>query len=348
VRASTESGASTESRSTSESSGSSGYRGRFAPSPTGSLHLGNARTALVAWVRARLAGGAFVIRVEDLDGPRTRAQAVTGNLEELQWLGLDWDEGPDVGGPHGPYLQSERGGLYAAALAGLVATGAVFDCYLSRKDVSSASSAPHGPPAAGHVYGPDQRRLNLRVGTERHAAGRTPSQRLAVGTGTVEFHDAFAGPQSFDAVSEVGDIVLRRSDGLWAYQLAVCVDDAAMGITEVVRGADLLTSTAAQLLVYRALGLAAPSFAHVGSLLDVDGARLSKRAGDHSLFELAQSGVPAERVVGMLAASLGWVASPRTLSARRLLAEVDPHVLGSASAEPTSLTPADLDFLARG
>ncbi|HET8986142.1 MAG TPA: glutamate--tRNA ligase family protein, partial [Trueperaceae bacterium] len=132
---------------------------------------------MVAWVRARLAGGAFVVRVEDIDGPRTRAEAVTGNLEELSWLGLDWDEGPDVGGHHGPYVQSERSELYAAALARLAARGAVFDCYLSRKDAASAASAPHGPAAADHVYGPRQRALNLEVAAARQAEGRTSSQR---------------------------------------------------------------------------------------------------------------------------------------------------------------------------
>jgi len=299
----------------------------------------------VAWVRARLAGGRFVVRVEDIDGPRTRQEAVAGNLEELRWLGLDWDEGPDVGGPVGPYVQSERGDQYAAALARLVASSAVFDCFLSRKDVAAASSAPHGAAAAGHVYGPEQRRLNLAVAQAREAGGRTPSQRLSAGAGIVEFRDAIAGPQVFDVATQVGDIIMRRSDGLWAYQLAVCVDDAAMGITEVVRGADLLGSTAAQLLVYRALGLEPPTFAHVGLLLAGDGLRLSKRAGALSVGDLERHGVRPERIVGLLAASLGWLASPRSASAAGLLTEVDPAVLGSASAEPVALSGADLEFL---
>ena len=130
------------------------YRGRFAPSPSGWLHLGNARTALVAWLRARASGGSFVMRVEDLDGPRTRPEAVLGNLAELRWLGLDWDEGPDVGGPHAPYLQSQRTHLYEAALARLQAAGRTFDCYLSRKDLAEVASAPHGPEAHGNLYGP--------------------------------------------------------------------------------------------------------------------------------------------------------------------------------------------------
>lgn len=304
----------------------------------------------MAWVRARRAGGAFVVRVEDIDGPRTRREAVTGNLDELRWLGLDWDEGPDVGGGFGPYRQSERGDLYAAALTRLVAAGAVFDCYLSRKDVAAASSAPHGPASSGPVYGAEQRRLNLAVTDARRTAGRTPSQRLSAGAGVMEFHDAIAGPQAFDVASQVGDVVLRRSDGLWAYQLAVSVDDAAMGITEVVRGADLLTSTATQLLVYRALGLQPPAFAHVGLLLGGDGRRLSKRAGALSLGELERSGVRPQRIIGLLAASLGWLATPRPLSPQRLLVEVDPQTFGSATAGSAvagavSLTRDDLAFL---
>lgn len=322
-----------------------GYRGRFAPSPTGSLHLGNARTALLAWVRARLAGGTFIVRVEDIDGPRSRQEHVAGNLAELRWLGLDWDEGPDVGGPTGPYVQSARTHLYAAALARLADTGAVFDCYLSRKDVAEASSAPHGPAEVAHVYGKRQRELNLAVTAERRAQGRTPSRRLSTSAGRVEFTDAIAGPRAFDVASQVGDLVLLRADGLWAYQLAVCVDDAAMGITEVVRGADLLTSTAAQLLVYRALGLEPPLFAHVGVLLDERGRRLSKRGGALALADLAGRGVRAEQVVGVLAASLGWLAAPGPMPAAALLTEVDRAVLATASVEPATLTPADLEFL---
>jgi len=309
------------------------------------LHLGNARTALLAWVRARVAGGAFVVRVEDIDGPRSRQESVSGNLAELRWLGLDWDEGPDVGGNAGPYLQSARVDLYGAALARLDRTGAVFDCYLSRKDVASASSAPHGPAEAGQVYGAAQRELNSEVAVERRSAGRSPSKRLATGTGVVAFTDAIAGAQSFDVETQIGDIVMRRSDGLWAYQLAVSVDDAAMGITEVVRGSDLLASTAAQLLVYRRLGVEPPAFAHVGVLLDEHGQRLSKRSGSLSLAELARNAVKPERVVGLVAASLGWLDTPRPLRARQLLSQVDAELLGTASPEPVTLSRTDMEFL---
>lgn len=336
------------------------YRGRFAPSPTGSLHLGNARTALVAWARARASGGAFILRVEDLDGPRTRREALAGNLAELRWLGLDWDEGPDVGGPYAPYRQSERSHLYRAALDRLERAGMVFDCYLSRKDVAEASSAPHaadreaGQQAAlGSVYGPAQRSLNTHVSAARAAQGRTPSVRLrsdrvaphdeAKGGATVEFSDAIAGPQAFEVERDVGDIVLLRSDGLWAYQLAVVVDDAAMGVTEVVRGADLLASTAAQLLVYGALGVEPPGFAHVGLLMAGDGQRLSKRTGPLSLGDLMSAGVDPRRVVGLLAHTLGWLDSPARIDANELLGMLPADV--GAPAEPARLTERELAFL---
>ena len=216
------------------------YRGRFAPSPSGWLHLGNARTALVAWLRARAEGGAFVLRVEDIDGPRTHEDAVLGNLEELRWLGLDWDEGPDVGGPNGPYRQSQREPSYAAALARLEAAGLVRDCFLARSDLRSAASAPHGPHAP---YGARQRQLNERVREARRSEGKRPSLRFLTPPGTVRFEDVLAGPQEGAFDRDIQDVVLRRADGLWSYALAVVADDAAMGITEVVRGDDLLPAT---------------------------------------------------------------------------------------------------------
>jgi len=319
------------------------YRGRFAPSPSGWLHLGNARTALLAWLRARALGGAFVLRVEDLDGPRSRPEAVTGNLEELRWLGLDWDEGPDVGGPHAPYLQSRRSVLYAAALERLAAQGLTFDCYLSRKDLAELASAPHGPAGAGEgAYGAAERARNVALTAAKRAAGKAPSVRFAVPDVVVTFDDLFAGPRSYDARREVGDVVVRRADGLWAYQLAVVVDDAAMGVTEVVRGADLLPSTAAQLLLYAALGAEPPRFAHLPLLVDGGGERLAKRRGSLTLRELAAAGVRPERVVGLLAHGLGLVPTPTELTAAELLAAFDP----SRTAFPEArLTDAELAWL---
>lgn len=300
------------------------YRGRFAPSPSGWLHLGNARTALVAWLRARSQGGQFVMRVEDLDGPRTRPEAVMGNLEELRWLGLDWDEGPDVGGALGPYLQSRRSHAYDEALGRLDQLGLLFRCYLSRKDLAEVASAPHGSSEA--VYGAAEYAVNQAQAIEKVAAGRPPSLRFRVPDRLMRFTDEFAGPQTINPAQKVGHFVVRRSDGLYAYQLAVAVDDAAMGITEVVRGADLLESTAAQLLIYDALGLTAPTFAHVPLLLDAHGERMAKRRGSLTLHELQEAGVRPERVVGLLAWSLGLVPTMQALTASDLLAGFDASI----------------------
>jgi len=317
-------------------------RGRYAPSPTGSLHLGNARTALVAWLRARSQGASFVLRVEDLDEPRTVAQAVEGNLHELAWLGLDWDEGPDVGGPHAPYRQSERHHLYEAALARLTRQGLIFECYLSRRELRELSSAPHGQAP---VYGEAQRRLNERVVAEKRAQGKQPALRLRVEPGELKFEDAFLGPQRFDALRDVGDIVLRRADGAWAYQLAVVVDDIAMGIEEVVRGADLLPSTAAQLLLYRRLGAKPPRFAHVPLLLDETGERMAKRRGSLTLESLRSAGIDPGRVVGLLAHSLGLLPERRPVTPQ----ELAQHARHWQPADaPHRLTRTDLEWLSRG
>jgi glutamyl-tRNA synthetase len=319
-------------------------RGRYAPSPTGDLHLGNARTALVAWWRARATGSSFVMRVEDLDEPRTVPEAVVGNLAELRWLGLDWDEGPDLGGRFGPYRQSRRSELYRHALGRLREQDRVFECWLSRRELRELSSAPHG---AGPVYGERERGLNRALASRKRTEGKTPSLRLRVSPGEVHFDDLLAGPQRFDAESEVGDIVLRRADGAWAYQLAVVVDDAAMGIEEVVRGADLLPSTAAQLLLYRALGHRAPAFLHVPLLLDEEGMRLAKRRGSLTLATLRSVGVEPSRVVGLLAYTLGLLPERVPLRADELLAtDRDPALdLAGLRREEYRLGADDLAWL---
>ncbi|MCY4355716.1 MAG: tRNA glutamyl-Q(34) synthetase GluQRS [Truepera sp.] len=301
------------------------YRGRYAPSPTGWLHLGNARTALVAWWRARSLRGRFILRVEDLDRPRTVVEAVSGNLDELRWLGIDWDEGPDVGGPHAPYLQSEREDLYRATLDRLRVKGSIFECYLSRKELRELSSAPHGQTP---TYGPSERAANERATRRKVQGGKSPSLRYRVPDTVIEFEDAWAGPQAASALTDIGDIVVYRADGAWAYQLAVVADDIAMGVTEVVRGDDLLPSTAAQILLYRALGAAPPSFAHLPLLKGTDGGRLSKRRGSLTLKALREVGVPAGRVVGLLAYSLGLLENPAELSAAEALRHFDPsHIV---------------------
>jgi len=314
------------------------YRGRYAPSPTGPLHLGNARTALLSWLAARARGGSYVMRVEDLDGPRVRPGLEVRILDELRWLGLDWDEGPDVGGPRAPYRQSERGGLYAAALGRLRKAGVAYPCFCSRAEVARASQAPHASDE-GPRYPGTCRELTAadRMERERH---RRPAWRLRVDEGLVRFEDGLYGPQAVDVASTVGDFVVARADGTPAYQLAVAVDDAAMGITEVVRGEDLLASTARQLLVYRALGLPAPGFAHVPLVVGPDGERLAKRHGALSLGELRAGGARPEAVVGLLAALSGLAAAGAAVSARDLVLGFD---LSRLPRRPARLEAADVE-----
>ncbi len=257
--------------------------GRYAPSPTGDLHPGNLRTALLAWRDIRERGGTFILRIEDIDGPRTVAGSEGRIVEDLRWLGMDWDEGPDTGGPAGPYRQSERGEIYEAALGELMNRGLAYACTCSRKDLREAS-APHGPE--GPVYPGTCR--------NRDAATRTgpASARFRVDAHpVVGFTDAAAGPQVFDLETLCGDFVIRRRDGLWAYQLACAVDDALMGVTRVVRGADLLTSTPRQIAILRALDLPVPEFTHVPLVADAEGRRMGKRDGSVSLRALRACGM---------------------------------------------------------
>jgi glutamyl-tRNA synthetase len=261
------------------------YRGRLAPSPTGYLHLGHARTFWTAQERAVRAGGALVLRIEDLDPARSRPEFLHGITEDLRWFGFQWQEGPDVGGSFEPYTQSERMSLYAAALGHLQRVGAVYPCACSRQDVLRALSAPHA--------GEDE---PVYPGTCRDRAGTFPSGarvnwRFRVPDGrAVAFLDGRLGPQAFVAGKDFGDFVVWRHDGVPSYQLAVAVDDALMRITEVVRGEDLLRSTARQILLYEALGYAAPAFYHCPLLADAEGNRLAKRHAALSLRQLREQG----------------------------------------------------------
>ncbi|MBK9518442.1 MAG: tRNA glutamyl-Q(34) synthetase GluQRS [Anaeromyxobacter sp.] len=280
------------------------HRGRFAPSPTGPLHLGNARTALLSWLDALAADGDWLMRVEDLDGPRVRTGMAERILDELRWLGLDWDEGPDVGGPLGPYRQSQLGARYAEALGRLRAGRKVYPCFCSRAEIAAAASAPHGPGDDGPRYPGTCRGLTPAEVTRR-SGDRRPAWRLLVEPGEVAFEDGVHGRCAFDVAEATGDFVVMRADGIAAYQLAVAVDDAFMQVTDVVRGDDLLPSTARQLLVYRALSLPPPRFAHVPLVVGEDGERLAKRHGALSLGELRERGADPRRVVGLLAALSG-------------------------------------------
>jgi len=318
------------------------HRGRFAPSPTGPLHLGNARTALLSWLAARGAGGAYVMRVEDLDTPRVRPGLEGEILAELRWLGLDWDEGPDVGGPAAPYRQSERRARYAAALGRLRAEGLAYPCFCSRAEIAAAAGAPNGPSDEGPRYPGTCRDLGAAE-VARRSLLRPPAWRFRVPPGPVGFVDGVHGEQTFDVALEVGDFVVARADGVPAYQLAVVVDDAAMSIGEVVRGDDLLASTARQLLLYRALGLEPPRFAHVPLVLGEDGTRLAKRHGARSLGELRAAGVAPEAVIGLLA-SLSGLGGARTHIAAREL--VPGFSLARLTPGPARLAAAAVEALA--
>jgi glutamyl-tRNA synthetase len=293
-------------------------RGRYAPSPTGALHMGNLRTALLAWLFARTAGGKFVLRVEDLDRPRVRPGATEQMLADLRWLGVDWDEGPDVGGPFAPYSQSERQEIYEASLQRLVAAGLVYPCYCSRAEIARVASAPRGEegpryPGTCRYLSEAQRRRYLR-------AGRHPSLRLHVADEqVVTFTDLLAGPVSQQVQQAVGDFILRRADGIFAYQFAVVVDDGLMRINQVVRGADLLSSTARQILLFKALGFPVPTFAHVPLWLDESGQRLSKRIQSAGLDPLRASGATSDQIVGQLAASCGMAEPGEALNASELV-----------------------------
>jgi glutamyl-tRNA synthetase len=283
-------------------------RGRYAPSPTGAIHLGNARTALLAWLDARARAADFVMRVEDLDRARLEEGGEARLLEHLRWLGLDWDEGPDRGGPCGPYRQSERVARYDEAIGRLLAAGRAFPCACSRADVARAASAPHAADEEGPRYPGTCRGLSAAEVEARAAAqGRAPAIRFDGRGEAFYFDDELRGAVA-SGPGGVDDFVLRRADGTAAYQLAVVVDDAAMGVTRVVRGDDLLTSTPRQLALYAALALAAPAFAHVPLVLAPGGERLAKRTRPAALADLRARGLAPEAVVGALAASAGLCA----------------------------------------
>lgn len=319
-------------------------RGRFAPTPSGHLHIGNARTALLAWLQVRAAGGQFVLRIEDIDKPRCRPALAAEILTDLRWLGLDWDEGPDVGGPCGPYLQSERDPLYQTALARLEQNGWLYPCFCSRAQIQAVASAPHGLAAEGPVYPGTCRHLTAAERAQRAAQGKTPSLRFALPDAPLTFVDQVAGPQQVPPGSG-GDFVVKRADGIIGYQLAVVVDDAAMGITDVLRGADLLDSTPRQIWLYRALDLPVPRFAHVPLLYGPDGQRLSKRHGAVAVAAMRAAGTPPEQVVGCLAYLSGLLERPEPVTPAEL---VDEFRLDRLPQAPAVVTAETLERLAGG
>jgi glutamyl/glutaminyl-tRNA synthetase len=268
------------------------YRGRLAPSPTGFLHLGHARTFWAAQERARANGGVLILRNEDLDAARFKMEFVDAMIEDLRWFGFEWSEGPDCGGPFAPYNQSERMDFYRAALERLRAGNFIYPCTCSRKDIQAATRAPHANDDNEPVY-PGTCRGNSKLKTQNSKF----AWRFRVPDGeTISFADGNFGEQRFVAGKDFGDFVVWRGDGVPAYQLACAVDDAAMRITEVVRGADLLASTARQILLYRALNLPPPKFLHCALMLDETGARLAKRHDALSLRTLREGGETPESI----------------------------------------------------
>ncbi len=272
-----------------------GYRGRIAPTPTGHLHLGHYRTFHTAWERARSARGSLIFRLEDIDPSRCRQAFAQAAIEDLRWAGLDWDEGPDVGGSYAPYRQSDRLALFRAAFERLREMGKVFPCTCSRRDVALAALAPHAEDAETIYPGTCRSQSLPRAGTPT-------SWRFRVTDGdTVSFTDGALGEQLFVAGRDFGDFVVWRRDDAPAYELAVVADDAAMQITEVVRGADLLVSTARQILLNRALDLPAPDFFHCPLVLDDQGRRLAKRHEAASLAQLRDAGVKPNELPALAA-----------------------------------------------
>ena len=301
----------------------SGYVGRLAPSPTGALHLGNVRTFMIAWLRARSLGGKVIFRMEDLDHPKDKPGAAVQAVEDLKWLGFDWDE---------EYVQSRRKAIYRAALEALQRAGRAYPCVCSRRDVEAAQSAPH---AGEQLYYPGTCRGRFAGWGEAQAAlgGRTPCWRFAVEPGArVAFDDVFAGRYEQDVAATLGDFPLARDEFGAGYTLACTVDDLLTGVTEVVRGDDLLAATPAQILLARALAASdrtlglrreTPRYCHVPLVVGRDGKRLAKRHGDTRVATYRERGKTPEEIIGFLAWSCGWAESGERVSLRDLLPRFD-------------------------
>lgn len=278
------------------------------------MHLGNLYAALMSWLSVRRRGGRWILRIEDLDPQRSRLEYARQIEDDLRWLGLDWDEGGvDSRGPNGPYVQSLRSDFYREALSQLDDTGLTYPCYCTRAELH-APSAPHASDGR-FIYPGTCRPPHL---TGRAIPNRKPSTRIIVPDRQITFTDLICGPQSVNLAREIGDFILRRADGAWAYQLAVVTDDALMGVTEVMRGDDLLTSAAQQIYLYELLGYQPPEFAHIPLILNEQGIRLSKRDTSLSMEALRASHTP-QSLLGLLAHRAGLIPSPTPITLDNLL-----------------------------
>ena len=302
--------------------------GRLAPSPTGALHLGNARSFLLAWLSVRQQNGKILLRIEDIDSPRVKPWAREQTLTDLKWLGLDWDWGPDVSVPHTSYIQTERLERYRLVLEQLASEGAIYPCFCSRREVNEAASAPHetSEPQAqlleGSIY-PGTCRDLKRSTASASAASNEFAWRWRFDEGELTWVDAALGKQSANPRRQLGDFVIGKSDGTPAYQLAVVVDDFDMGVTEIVRGSDLVPSTYRQLAILQHLGWRAPKYCHVPLMVGPDGRRLAKRHGDTRLSHFRELGFQPQDLVGYLAWTLGLQTLPDPIEAQELIGTLD-------------------------
>lgn len=346
---------------------------RLAPSPTGSLHLGHARTFLITWWMARQAGARILLRLEDLDARRAKPESVQRTYDDLRWLGMDWDAGPPDAGPavSGPaiavpattsdrhlaadeYVQSRRRQHYECVLDQLWQDGAIYACTCSRADIAASVAQSAGAPQEGDVevrYPGTCRAFARREGSTRDAlaefvrreSGKPVCWRFQVPEEQVAFDDGFHGPQLWEVHADSGDFPVTRFDGTPAYQLAVVADDAAMGVDCVIRGDDLLSSTPRQILLYRAMGWSVPRFVHVPLVVGADGRRLAKRHGESRIAQFREMGVACERVVGWAAWRSGQSEVPREMRAEELVGRFD---LARLPREPLVLGREDLEWLA--
>lgn len=301
-------------------------KGRFAPSPSGRMHLGNVYTAVASWLSAKKQGGSWLLRIEDLDPQRSKCEFARLIEDDLQWLGLQWDEGGiDGRGEAGPYVQSRRADIYTRCLELLNSRGLVYPCRCRRRDIM-ATQAPHQSDGRV-VYSGHCRPASLVAPGLPAEAFSGCAVRLCVGDTTIDFVDGNYGSQRVDLARECGDFIIRRADGAWGYQLAVVADDAMMGVTEVVRGRDLLLSTAQQIYLYRLLGFDPPRFTHLPLIGNTCGQRLSKRDRGVDMADLRSRFTPA-RLLGKIACMAGWMPTDRPITPYELLEAYTPAPVG--------------------
>ena len=306
-------------------------KGRFAPSPTGYIHLGNVWIALLSYISTRQQKGTYVVRMEDIDLQRSKRELGEALLDDLEWLGFEWDEGPRIGGSESTYWQSERQDYYANVLECLALEKLIYPCFCNRARLQSIASAPHAGEVVHRYDGKCRDLHDFEIQELRNS--KEPSLRLAVNTCDLNFDDRWQGAQHIHLECELDDYVLRRGDGMYAYNLAVVLDDIAMGITEVIRGDDLLDTTGQQIYLYKTLqqclhskNIKAPSYGHAPLLIDSEGHRLSKRQKSITIRELRDNQWSANRILGELAITGGLV-SANTLNKREIsiseLIEID-------------------------